>query len=84
MSCIVCGVASPGSFCAEHERTALASIGVISPATAEPETESPVSFDGGARNSAPLPSDPLAEHDRMVAELGAVVIHSPRDDFWDD
>ena len=39
-------------------------------ASCEPaKSEGPVNFDGGARESEPPPSDPLADHNELVGEM---------------
>jgi hypothetical protein len=48
-----------------------------------PETDEPVNFDGGVRETAPLPSDPMREHDELLAEMLAPRLHR-RDTFYDD
>ena len=49
----------------------LRSLGVLPPAEPEQSDEEPQfpSFDGGARTSAPLPSNPEAEHGQTVVQI---------------
>jgi hypothetical protein len=39
------------------------------PATSELSQDGPVDFDGGARETAPAPTDPVRDHDELIAAL---------------
>jgi hypothetical protein len=54
----------------EQERELLRTLGVLGEEEpAEPEQREDPDFDGGARMTPPLPSNPALEHDQTVLEI---------------
>jgi hypothetical protein len=54
----------------EHQRRVLRALGLLPPEQAEqPEEPGLPSFDGGARETPPLPSDPEADHGQTVVQI---------------